>query len=87
MAEWKAFAALAVAYLGMPEIAMPMYDVRCKKKAEQILKHILKGEPYSKVRDTWVIVKIFPWNTIKFMPSIFLNVNSLKITERLFGHV
>lgn len=90
MAEWNAFAALAVDYLGMPVEAMPFYDVRCKmddgrcdKKAERILKHILKGEPYSKIRDTWAIAKIFPWNTMKFLPSIFFNVNGLKIKERL----
>ena len=92
MAEWNAFAALAVEYLGMPAEAMPFYDVRCKmsdgrcdKKAERILKHILKGEPYSKIRDTWAIAKIFPWNTMKFLPSIFFNVNGLKIKERLLN--
>ena len=92
MKEWKAFAALAVEYLGMPVEAMPLYDVRgkmsdgrYKNKAERILKHILKGEPYSKVRDTWAIAKIFPWNTLKFSPAIFFNVNGLKIKERLFG--
>ena len=92
MAEWNAFAALAVDYLGMPVEAMPFYDVRCKmsdgrcnKKAERILKHILKGELYSKVRDTWAIGKIFPWNTVKFLPSIFFNVNGLKIKERLLN--
>ena len=92
MAEWNAFAALAVEYLGMPAEAMPFYDVRCKmsdgrcdKKAERILKHILKGEPYSKIRDTWAIAKIFPWNTMKYLPSIFFNVNGLKIKERLLN--
>lgn len=85
MAEWKAFAALAVEYLGMPIESMPLYDVKYKKKAEKILKHILKGEPYSKVRDTWAIAKIFHWNTIKFVPAIFFNVNGLKIKERLFN--
>lgn len=85
MSEWKAFAALAVEYLGMPVEVMPLYDVRGKKKAEQILKHILKGEPYSVIRDTWAIAKIFPWNTIKFSPAIFFNVNGLKIKERLFN--
>lgn len=85
MSEWKVFAALAVGYLGMPKEAMPLYDVRGKKKAERVLKHILKGESYSKVRDTWAIAQIFPWNTIKFAPAIFFNVNGLKIKERIFG--
>ncbi len=92
ISEWNAFAALAVDFLGMPAEAMPLYDVKGKmsdgrynKKAELILKHILKSEPYSKVRDTWAIAKIFPWNTFKFAPAIFLNVNGLKIKERLFN--
>ena len=85
MTEWKAFAALAVEFMGMPAEAMPLYDVRWRKKTERLMKHILKGKPYSKVRDTWTIAKIFPWNTIKFLPSIFLNVNGLKIKERLFS--
>lgn len=85
MAEWKAFAALAVEYLGMPSDAMPMYSSDNHKKAERILKHILKGEPYSKVRDTCAIGKIFPWHTCKFLPAIFFHLNWLKIKERVFG--
>lgn len=84
MAEWKAFAALAVDYLGMPEEAMPLYDSRFKVKGERVLKHILKGEPYSKIRDTCAIAKIFQCHTLKFSPAIFFNVNGLKIKERLF---
>ena len=83
--EWKAFAALAVKYLGMPVEAMPMYDSLFTVEGERILKHILKRKPYSKVRDTWAIAKIFPWSTFKFLPAIFLNVNRLKIKERLFN--
>lgn len=85
MSEWKAFASLAVEYLGMTAETMPLYDSRFKNKAERILKHILKGEPYNLIRDTWAIGNIFPWNTIKFLPAIFFNVNGLKIRERLFS--
>ena len=91
MTEWKAFAALAVEYLGMLAEAMPMFNENdnqnhnLQKKAEKILNHILKGEPYNKVRDTFAIAKIFLWNTIKFAPAIFFNVNGLKIKERIFG--
>ena len=85
VSEWQAFAALAVDYLGMPVEAMPMNDSRFKNKAERILKHILKGEPYSKIRDTWAIAKIFPWNTIKFLPAIFFHLNWLKVRERIMG--
>ena len=83
--EWKAFAALAVKYLGMPVEAMPFYDSKFKVKGSRVLKHILKGEPYNVIRDTWAIAKIFPWNTMKFTPAIFFNVNGLKIKERIFG--
>jgi hypothetical protein len=84
MSEWKAFAALAVEFLGMPEEAMPMYDSRFTVKGSRVLRHILKGEPYSKMRDTWTIAKIFPRNTLKYLPAIFFNVNWLKVKERLF---
>ena len=91
LSEWKAFTAFAVEYLGMPVEAMPMFNENdnqnhnLQKKAEKILNHILKGEPYNKVRDTFAIAKIFLWNTIKFAPAIFFNVNGLKIKERIFG--
>ena len=47
--EWKAFAALAVNYLGMPIDAVPLLDVRClkedgrwKRKADKICTFILE---------------------------------------------
>lgn len=50
MSEWKAFASLAVEYLGMPVEAMPFHDVRGKKddvrwrkKGERVLERILKS--------------------------------------------
>lgn len=44
MSEWKAFAALSVIYLGMPEDAMPLYSTseKWKKKADKILKLVLE---------------------------------------------
>lgn len=87
MCEWRAFAALAVEYLGMPAEAMPMYDSskRWSQKATQILNFILTGYQQDAIRDTWTIVKIFPLNTLKFTPAIFFNVNLLKVKERIFG--
>ena len=89
MSEWKAFAALAVDYLGMSLDAVPLFsNVNLKdnhKKAERLLNHILKDSTGSVARDTWSIFKIFPWHTIKYSPAIFFNVNGLKISERLFG--
>lgn len=43
MSEWKAFGALAVIYLGMPEVVMPLYSSAKKwhQKADRILHSIL----------------------------------------------
>ena len=87
MGEWRGFAALAVEYLGMPMEAMPLFnenDNQNHKKAERLVDFILRGYSGNVVRDTWSIAKIFPWNTIQFAPAIFLNVNGLKIKERVF---
>ena len=85
--EWKAFAALAVEYLGMPINAMPLYssDKKWKKKAKKIVAFILKGGQWQKFNDTIAVGKIFPLNTFRFLPGILLSVNWLKIKERLFG--
>lgn len=83
MIEWKVFAALAVDYLGMPADAMPMYETRFKTKEAQLIGYLLKGQPYNILRDTWSIFKIFPVNTIKFLPGILFNICGLKIKERL----
>jgi hypothetical protein len=42
--EWKAFGALAVDYLGMPEEAMPMYstDAKWKRKAAKICSFVIE---------------------------------------------
>ena len=87
MNEWKAFASLAVDYIGMPKEAMPMYDSssRWSKKAKKILYLVLIEYQQRVVKDTLAIAKIFPCNTIKFAPAIFFNINGLKIIERLFG--
>ena len=44
LTEWKAFASLAVLYLGMPDNAMPLYDhsSRYERKAKRILSLILE---------------------------------------------
>ena len=51
LSEWKAFAALAVTWLGMPPEALPLYDpaVRWTRKAEHICSFVLK---YGRERDT-----------------------------------
>jgi hypothetical protein len=87
MSEWLGFAALAVEYLGMPKDAMPFYDVRSKKdevRGKKLIEFILAGNTGNKVKDTLRIAKIFPWKALRYSPSIFLNVNGLKIRERIF---
>lgn len=89
--EWRAFAAVAVGYLGMPIEFMPLYDEKdnqnekLRKQGEQIVRIIMEGSTGSKVKDTWRIAKVFPWHTIQFLPSIFFHLNWLKVKERVFG--
>ena len=54
MSEWKAFAALAVNTLGMPESAMPLYDPASKwsRKAEKILGFVLETGNFGHNRHT-----------------------------------
>ena len=43
MTEWKAFAAMAVSWLGMPEVAMPFYDAKFNAKGSKVLRRVLKS--------------------------------------------
>lgn len=51
LTEWKAFAALAVEWLGMPVDAMPFYDSCYKTKGEKILAYVLKTGNFGHNRD------------------------------------
>ena len=53
MTEWKAFAALAVDYLGMPSEAMPMYSSSSKwsKKASKIMEFVMETGNFGQNRD------------------------------------
>ena len=53
MSEWKAFAALAVDYLGMPASAMPLYspDRRWSRKASRIVSYIFDTGNFGHNRD------------------------------------
>lgn len=86
MGEWKAFYNLACKYLGVPDYGsgLTIYDSRYDGKAEKLMTFILKGYSGNKVKDTWQIVKIFSWKALRYAPSIFLNVNWLKVKERVF---
>ena len=86
MKEWKVFYNLASRYLGMPDLdsRLLVHESRYDGKAEKLMTFILKGYSGNKVKDTWQIVKIFSWKALRYAPSIFLNVNWLKVRERLF---
>lgn len=88
MGEWLAFYNLASKYLGMSDMVqgsrLMVHDSRFDKKAEKLMAFILNGYSGNKVKDTWQIAKIFPWKALRFSPSIFLNVNWLKVKERIF---
>ena len=53
MTEWKAFAALAVEYLGMPVETMPFYSdsSKWKKKAKRILEFVMMSGNFGHNRD------------------------------------
>ena len=85
MEEWKTFASLAVDYLGMQEQSMPLYDAGFTVKGSRLIDFILGGYLGNKVKDTLRIAKIFPWKALRYSPSIFLNVNWLKVKERFFN--
>ena len=53
MSEWKAFAALAVDFLGMPLIAMPLYnsDRKWSRKARMIMEFVMEVGNFGNNRD------------------------------------
>ena len=88
ISEWKAFAALAVDWLGMPVEAMPLYDSRFKVKGEKILKFVLecgnfghnrqvsRGKiisAWSKFRDFARHSLVFPVDSVKFFSHFMVD--------------
>ena len=66
MTEWKAFAALAVDYLGMPAEAMPFYSdsSRWKRKASRILDFVIETGNFGHNRD-YTYRKKYPYMIMK----------------------
>ena len=87
MTEWTAFYSLASRYLGMPDLnsRFMFHDSRFDDKADRLVEFILGGYSGNKVKDTWQVAKIFPWKALWYSQSIFLNMNWLKVKERLFN--
>ena len=82
--EWKVFAALSVCYLGAPIESMPFYEEKNKwiKKARIIMGQLL-GKNNGRLHTVLSMIKVFPINTIRFIPGIVFEINSLKIKERV----
>ena len=83
MSEWKAFAALAVDYLGMPVEAMPFYSSSKKwsKKASRIMEFVLETGNFGHNRDYSYFEK-YPYivfKTISFWKHIKDSVRYFKI--------
>ena len=94
MMEWKAFAALAVDFLGMPVEAMPFYsdDKKWKRKAVRVMEFVLETGNFGHNRDysyqkkyPYIIYKAISfWKHLKdgaFFFSIF-PLDSIKVTWR-----
>lgn len=94
MTEWKAFAALAVEYLGMPMEAMPFYsdDKKWKRMAVRVMEFVLETGNFGHNRDysyqkkyPYIIYKAISfWKHLKdgaLFFSIF-PLDSIKVTWR-----
>lgn len=84
LSEWKAFAALAVDSLGMPDNAIPLYSEKrvWKLKAEKILLFILNNTSPGRLKTAFTISKVFPLKALALLSGILFDVNWLKIRER-----
>ena len=89
VSEWKAFAALAVEWLGMPKDAMPMYDEspRWNKKANCIIEFILKSGNMGHNRGSW-LMEHDSWLSRQFVVrkafSMFRRIGDLVNHARIF---
>lgn len=86
MTEWRAFAAMAVDYLGMPVEAMPLYKDgwRWRKKGRRIAHFIIKGGNKGRWKSALANFKVFPLKTIIYLPGILFDTTWLKVRERVF---
>lgn len=85
VSEWKAFASLAVMFLGFPESKMPLYDGKYDNRfMDRFIHYVMFCGEKSKLMRIISLFRLFPNNTLRFLPSILLNVNSLKVKERIF---
>lgn len=71
MAEWRAFGAFAVDYLGMPVEAMPFYDGRKRfcRKAEKLSWMIMEMGNFGQSKDTSYRLKYSSW--VRYVITFF----------------
>lgn len=69
---------------GVNDLWFMVHDSRLDKKVEKVVMFILKGGEWRKWRDTMTVARIFPWNTLRFLPEILLSVTWMKVKERIF---
>ena len=87
--EWKTFAAVAVDYLGMPVDAMPLFNEgenqneKYKGKAGKIVDMVFNAKPINSFSDKLARAKVFPVNTLKFLPAMLFHMNWMKLKERM----
>ena len=86
MAEWCAFAAFDVDYLGMPAGAIPLYceGKRWNKKGVIIANHIVQGRVGSRFSSALANFNLFPLKTLEYMPGILFDTTWLKVKEKLY---
>ena len=97
MTEWKAYAALAVEYLGLPSEAIPFYSksICWKNKAAKVLAYIFKTGNFGHNRDYsyyrkypfWVYKTISLWRHTKdgFAYFTMFPLDSLKIWAKMLA--
>ena len=83
--EWRAFATVAVDYIGIPKDAIPLYceETLWRKKGNRIAKHIVKRSVDGRLSSALASCKIFPLNTINNLPGLLFDTTWLKIRERV----
>ena len=79
MSEWKAFAALAVGWLGMPSDAMPFYSTEAKwrRKAKRILVFVLLTGNFGHNRDHSFLQK-YPNHIARIISIWYLTCDSVR---------
>ena len=55
------------------------------QESDKIMELIQEEGEWHKFKDTYNVGIIFPMSVLRFLPGIILNVNWLKVDERVFG--